>query len=236
MASKLMPDVKEEYNRLGRHIEGQFRLIIQIFTASLVASLGVLGYIGSVIYGFQPTSNKTVYIEPFLAFAPLIIVFSCGLLIGYLRMEIFKWGAYIKVFLNDGKNWRYESELDKYRSKFHEEESLDGIAILYCFVLVLCFFVYWFGLNKSSMQLEHWLPISLIPTVLFAWWWIWYSSIPRRWSKRYEDRWRQIRNSDTENSSGQGNSKKIGNRYGLLFLVPVGIFILLLFKKLGRRP
>jgi hypothetical protein len=86
------------------------------------------------------------------------------------------------------------------------------------------------------MQLEHWLPISLIPTVLFAWWWIWYSSIPRRWSKRYEDRWRQIRNSDTENSSGQGNSKKIGNRYGLLFLVPVGIFILLLFKKLGRRP
>jgi len=231
-----MPDVKEEYYRLGRHIEGQFRLIIQIFTASLAASLGVLGYICSVIYGFQPKLNETFNIEPFLAFAPLIIVFSCGLLIGYLRMEIFKWSAYIKVFLNDGRNWRYESELDKYRSKFREEESLDGIAILYCFVVVLCVLLYWFGLQKSSMSVTSWLPISLIPAVLLVWWWVWYSSIPRKWSKKYEDRWSGIRNSDTENSNRKGNSNKIGNRYGLLFLVPIGISILLLIKKLGRRP
>jgi len=221
-----MADINEEYNRLGRHIEGQFRLIVQIFTVSIVASVALLGYVLKVLSEATDFSG----IEPFLALTPLVIVLPCAVLIDYLRREIFKWSMYIKVYLNDGKNWRYESELTRYRQQFPEEESWDAIGITYASILLLCSLLFWWGIDMASMSI-YWLLVLLIPAVLFYCWWIRYYGIPKHCSDRYETRWSQIK----AINAAPKQSRPTLVSAGVLGIFSFGIFIYLLIRRLTRK-
>ena len=184
-----MDKVNEEYNRLVRHIEGQFRLIAQIFTVSVVASVALFGYTMHVLFGITQSSSQ---FEPFMMLIPLAIVFPCALLVFALRREIFKWSGYIKIYLNDGKSWRYETELGKYKQRFPEEESFDAIAITYFSLTGLCSILCWLGIKQASMSVFLEL-VPLIPMGLLFWWWIYYRDIPKHYSEKCEERWGQIK-------------------------------------------
>ena len=86
---------------------------------------------------------------------PLAITIPFALLIKSLRKEIFKWGAHIEVNLENGKDWKYETQLTKYMTKYLERESFNPIANTYfalsglCFVLsvIMYFYIYKFPLS-----------------------------------------------------------------------------------------
>ena len=114
----------EEYRALRQHIQGQFTLIFQVFTVSIVAAIALLGYALNNILGIlakaQDVSNLGLYL--FFPLLPLIVIIPFALLIKALRKEIFKWGAYVEVYLEDGKDWKYETELNKYMVESDKRE------------------------------------------------------------------------------------------------------------------
>jgi len=97
-----------EHKILMGHIESQFRLIIQVFIASLIVSLGLLGY------AFQIGDSA-----PYVFLSPILIFMPCGYLLTKLREEIFRWGMYIRVFIEDGRDLRYETALAQLRENTH---------------------------------------------------------------------------------------------------------------------
>jgi len=190
----------DDYNWLRRHIHGQFNLITQIFIASVIASGALLGYIikimvdGSIaksIEQMQATPND-FNIAPFLLLTPIIIVLPSAYLISTLRKEIFLWGMYIKVFLENEKVGGWETHVSKFREKFNTEESFNPISITYISFILVCFllFMYVFVLTKMSLW---WILVPLVPIVLFFLWFMDYRTIPSRCSKEFEKKWRIIK-------------------------------------------
>jgi len=220
---------KEEYCKLGHHIDGQYKLIIQIFIASLVASYALMGYAVSVIFhliavdstygnvqviadnatNMTSTTIAVFRAEPFLALTPIFIFMSCAVLVGYLRKEISKCSTYIQIYLNDGENWKYESKLDIYSRRFREEESSDAIAILYAATYIFCVLLFWWGLRVVSMS-EIWLLIIFPLAAVYIAWWGWYSNIPRRCGKIYKERWNQIKDIDDAAKEHKPNIETCG--------------------------
>ena len=174
--------------RLGRHIEGQFRLIAHVFTASLIVSVSLLSY------GLKALSGSTSVPGPgpFLLLAPLVIAVPCAYLIRSLREEIFKWATYIRVYLEDNVEWQYETELTKYRGRFPESESLSPIAATYWCLFGLCSVCFGWALHEDSMAL-CWLLLLLVPFGLLLYWQMRYQDIPHGYSATCEKNWSEIR-------------------------------------------
>jgi hypothetical protein len=200
-----MASNNQEYERLGRHIEGQFRLIIQVFTASLIVSAPLLGYGLRVLSEINTNTNTVSHAVPFLVLTPLAILIPSAYLIGFLRKEIFKWGGYIKVYLEDGKELKYESELGKYRDKFPESESFNPIAFTYLIFIVICALAFGYGLHISSMSLL-WLFVLVLPLCFVLYWYPNYCRIPNQCSQEYNSKWAEIRSDNLEAKEGMGNA------------------------------
>jgi ABC-type multidrug transport system fused ATPase/permease subunit len=183
-----MSGSRDEYHWLRRHMHGQFTLVIQVFTTSVVAAVALAGYVFTVLIRADVTSSTT----PFLFLTPLAISIPCAYLIGSLRKEIFKWGMYIKVYLEDGNDLKYETELDKYRKRFPERESFNPIAITYWALLLICSLLFGYALHQVGVSLL-WLIILVIPLIFLLHWYRDYKDIPYRCSEEYNVKWEEIR-------------------------------------------
>ena len=196
-----MDKSREEYNKLARHIEGQFRLIVQVFTVSIVAAVALLGYVLKVLTAGGVYSDLMVL----LPLAPLAITTPCAYLIRELRKEIFKWGAYVQVYLEDGGDWRYETELTKYmRIHSHvEKESFNLIGIAYWVLFGVCggVSVGWgvWGMYEGSMMLGAVIVLASAVSIVFGllWlyrtWWADYKDIPVQYREKYVRRWTEVK-------------------------------------------
>ena len=96
-----------EYERLGRHIESQFRLITQVFTASLIASLTLFAYIVAAFSGKPDTGWAPNAAHVLALVLPAVVVLGCAFLVSSLRRELFKWAAYISVYRKEIAMGRY---------------------------------------------------------------------------------------------------------------------------------
>lgn len=181
----------------SRHIEGQFRLIVQVFTASLVVSAPLLGYGLRVLSETDSAANTVSHFLPFLVLTPLAILIPSAYLIAFLRKEIFKWGSYIRVYLEDGKELKYETELAKYRDKFPESESFNAIAFTYLAFAVICAVAFGYGLHASSMS-SLWLFVLVVPLCFVLHWYPSYRSIPSQCSREYDSRWASVKRDSPE--------------------------------------
>lgn len=192
----------EEYTWLRQHIYGQFRLVAQVFTASIIAVGALLGYIISNLYGANlAASSSGLSITPFLSLAPLAIAIPCAYFVGALRKEIFKWGMYIEVYLEGKNNWRYETELAKYRIMFPERESFNPIAITYWVFAVVCGLLFWWSLTQANMS-YFWLLFLTIPFIVLGVWYIDYKDIPYRYSEQYRKNWIEVKASSQGGNMG----------------------------------
>lgn len=200
-----MTRISDEYNRLGRHIERQFSLITQVFTISVIVSVALLGYVLRVLS--EPATSSEF--EPFLLLAPLAIVIPCAYLISSLRKEVFKWGMYIKVYLEDGTNWKYETELEKSRDRFPFRESFDHVATTYWALLIICGSLFGYTIYQVGMCFL-WLLILAIPVVAVLDWHLGYTGIPRRYGEEYNRMWKEIREMGNAEHQVQQDSKSRG--------------------------
>jgi len=188
-----MSGTGEEYVRLARHIETQFKLITQVFTTSIVASVALLGYSVKGLLGAAGVSK----LEPFLLLTPLLIVVTSAWWISSLRREIFKWAMYIMLYLEDGSERRYETELAKYRDRFSERESLTQIVLPYWGLFAICSLCFGQALTEASMNLL-WLLLLVPLGVLLVCWHRDFKYIPEKSRKEYEGRWTAARDGTKE--------------------------------------
>ena len=199
----------DDYSSLRKQINGQFNLIAQIFTASVIASGALLGYIIKLLAGQSlmvnsieeiGTSTNGFMITPFLMLTPLIIALPCAYLISTLRKEIFHWATYIKVFIEKDDEG-YETRIYRFREKYHPTESFLPIALTYLAFVVVCIglFCYMFIQSKMYLCLLNllWLIVPFICLGLFLFWYCDYRDIPLKCSKEYEEKWRSIKEENT---------------------------------------
>ena len=211
----------EEYRAIRQHIHGQFTLIFQVFTVSIVAAIALLGYaLNNILGAFakaQDVSSLGVYL--FFPLIPLAVIVPFAFLIKSLRKEIFKWRAYVEVYLEDGKDWKYETELDKYMTKYRERESFNPIAISYFVLSGLCF-AFSVGLYLYKFQLSFpnlfYLMAILVFAVIIGWlhkkWWDDYKDIPIEARKGYILRWKETKNDNSESAQVQNSREPLFNR------------------------
>lgn len=211
----------EEYRALRQHIQGQFTLIFQVFTASIVAAIALLGYALNNTLGVfakaEHISNLGLYL--FFPLIPLAIIIPFAFLIKSLRKEIFKWGAYVEVYLEDGKNWKYETELNKYMEKHRERESFNPIALSYfvlgglCFGLSLSLYLYKFPLSFPNL---FWLILIFVFAIVVGWlykkWWDDFKDIPIKARQEYVLRWKKTKNYTSESTQLQNEGEFMLNR------------------------
>jgi hypothetical protein len=210
----------EEYKALRQHIHGQFTLIFQVFTASIVTAIALLGYVLNNILGaIAPSSgisNFVLYL--FFPLLPLAIIIPFALLIKALRKEIFKWGSYLEVYLENGKDWKYETELSKYMRRYRERESFNPIAISYfslsalCFLFSIAIYLYKFPLSFPDL---FWLMLvfifAIIVGCLYKKWWDDFKDIPVKARQEYINKWEKTKK-DGENTQGQSAKESLFNR------------------------
>ncbi len=177
-----------EYNALRSQIEGQFKLIVQVFTASVIAAIALFGYIFQGLVRSSTVSNAA----PFLLLTPLAIIIPCAYFLSSLRREIFEWGSYIQVFLESGQDNKYETMRAKFRERYKPKESLSPIAWTYWALFIMCVCAFGWGLWLTSVSFL-WTLIALIPLCLLIRWHIGYVRIPFKDSNEALNRWRKIK-------------------------------------------
>lgn len=177
-----------DHERLGRHIEQQFRLITQIFTTSLVAAVAVLGY--GLSYIGRPLDISPIGLVILLA--PLVMVLPSGYLILGLRREIFQWGAFIRVYIDPGADLKYETKVAKYRRCFKKDNSLDSIAFTYWGLCATCFGLYIWQLSAIAVSML-WCLVMLPFAGGFVHWGLRYMRLPARADQEYEAKWNWVR-------------------------------------------
>ena len=211
----------EEYRAIRQHIHGQFTLIFQVFTVSIVTTIALLGYALNNTLGVfakaEHISNLGLYL--FFPLIPLAIIIPFAFLIKSLRKEIFKWGAYVEVYLEDGKNWKYETELNKYMEKHRERESFNPIALSYfvlgglCFGLSLSLYLYKFPLSFPSL---FYLIAIFVFAIVMGWlykkWWDDYKDIPIQARQEYILRWKETKNETNESAKVQNDRELMFSR------------------------
>lgn len=175
-----------EHRVLMSHIESQFRLIIQVFTASLIVGLGLLGY------AFQIGRSA-----PYAFLSPILIFMPCGYLLITLREEIFRWGMYIRVFLENGKDLRYETALARLRAKYPFTESLTPIFPAYWLLLVISVALFvLYSLCAVPQCLWYWLGwglaiLALLATLCYLH--VRYAQIPDKETEEFTNNWESIK-------------------------------------------
>jgi hypothetical protein len=178
-----------EYNALRSQIEGQFRLIVQVFTVSVIASVALFGYVFQSLVRSSSFSNEAV----FLLLTPLAIFVPCAYFLSSLRREIFEWGAYIQVFLEGEKDNKYETMRAKFRERYKPKESLSPIAWTYWALFAMCAGAFiWRVLSVASVS-RPWIAIILIPLGFLIKWYTEYVRIPFKDSSEALNRWRKIK-------------------------------------------
>ncbi len=85
----------EEHKYLNDQIMNHQKILLQIFTFSVIAAVAVLGW------GLQSAPRngaEASELAAFILLLPPAILIPCAFIISSIRKEIFVWGAYITVF------------------------------------------------------------------------------------------------------------------------------------------
>lgn len=155
-----------EYEALRDEILHNDRLIVEVFTFSVIASGALIGYATS-LFG-SATSNSLEY-RAYFSLAPLIIIIPCSYLLVSLRIQIIRLGSYIRAFIESKLiDLQYEGAViklaEKEKSSWLMRLSLTPISLAYTAIFIICWLTVFF-LYSPNMSIQICLN-SMIPIVL----------------------------------------------------------------------
>jgi len=150
----------EEHKYINEEIIVHQRLIIQLFTFSIIASVALLGY---GVQNFSGEQGSISELSPFVIFAPMAIIVPCAWVITKIRKEIFRWGAYIMVF-HESEKPGYETMLDKIRDIRNSwwEESYTPLVITWWGLCAACTGLFIWGVLHTPLH-WCWSMLSILP-------------------------------------------------------------------------
>jgi len=176
----------EEYKYINQEIAVHQRLIIQIFTISLIASVVVVGY------GLQQFTST---VGPFVMLIPMAIIIPCAFLISGLRRDIFRLGAYVMVMHENDKKPGYETLLDKVRDNTGSlKESLTPIVLTYCTLGVICAGLFVHGVRNIELVPDKVSWLAIVPLLFLGCWAYRYIKIPSKPNRdKLKEEWREAK-------------------------------------------
>ena len=141
----------EEYKYLNQQIMNQQRLIIEVFTFSVIASVALLGYaLQSVLKSDDAVDN----LMPYIVLAPSAIIVPCAFLITAVRKDIQKWGAYIMVFHEDKGGACWETRLREFAKKNpRSTESFSYLFLTYWILQFVIMIAYIWSVAQAPMNI-----------------------------------------------------------------------------------
>lgn len=180
----------EEYKALRQQIDSQSRLQVQVFTFSIISSSALLGYFLKLL---SDTGHSLLTLQ--LLFAPSFILVPCAYLIKDMRDEIYRWGTYIYVFLENESGSSYEGALGSMRERFGSSESFNPMFLTFwCFTFVCIGLYTLLAANASLLALWQAVPwLCVVWLLLRAD--IEFRNIPNKKRKLYIETWRSINTS-----------------------------------------
>ena len=183
-----MQQNSEERKYLNGQIMNHQRLLLQIFTFSIIAGVAILGW---GLQSFPASREDTSWTSVFLLLAPMAIVIPCAYIISGIREEIFRWGAYIILFHEGEGTLAYENLLDKLRDKAGKgKESYSPICLAYWALFLICAIPFVLGIMSSGAIHYGWSALAILPLGLLIHWTIRFVDIPSKSSrKRYRQDW-----------------------------------------------
>ncbi|MCI5178960.1 MAG: hypothetical protein D3911_06515 [Candidatus Electrothrix sp. AW3_4] len=150
----------EEYKSLRQQIDSQSKLMIQVFTFSIISSSALLGYFFNL---FNNTGLSILTLQ--LLFGPSLILVPCAYLIKDMRDEIYRWGTYLYVYFEDGSSSHYESALSLMRERYGSSESFNPIFLTFWSFTFICIFLY-IILSNQQHVLKVW---QALPWLSIVW-------------------------------------------------------------------
>jgi hypothetical protein len=177
----------EEYKSLRQQIDNQSKLMIQVFSFSIISSFAFLGYFLQLLNG-----TRFSFLILHLLFAPSFIIVPCAYLIKDMRDEIYKWGTYIQVFIENENSSLYEGALGRIRERYRTSESFNTMFLTFWSFTLACVCLYAF-LAKKYFLLELWQPLPWLCVI-----WLLHRAenefkvIPSKKRKIYLEEWRSI--------------------------------------------
>jgi hypothetical protein len=184
----------EERKYLNEQIMNHQRLLVQIFTFSIIAGVAILGW---GLQSFPASGEDTSSTSLFLLLAPIGIVIPCAYMIKGIREEIFRWGAYIILFHEREGTLAYENLLDKLRDILRDKrhkfrESYSAIWVAYVVLCLICAILFVVGIWRSGTIHYGWSAVALVPLGFLIHWCKGFRNIPSESSrKQYKDDWRK---------------------------------------------
>jgi len=178
----------EERKYLNEQIMNHQRLLVQIFTFSIIAGVAILGW---GLQSFLASGEDPSWTSVFLVLAPMAIVIPCAYIIKGIREDIFRWGAYIIVFHEGEGTLGYENLLDKLRDKARKvKESYSTICVAYWVLFLICACLFIYGILSSGTIHDGWAMLALVPFGFLIYWTIRFVDIPSKTSrKQYREDW-----------------------------------------------
>lgn len=180
----------EERKYLNEQIMNHQRLLVQIFTFSIIAGVAILGW---GLQSFPSSGEDTSWTSLFLLLAPVGIVIPCAYMIKGIREEMFRWGAYIILFHEGEGTLGYENLVDKLRDTPRKlKESYSAIWVAYAVLCLTCAILFVVGIWRSGTVQYGWSAVALVPLAFLIHWCKRFCNIPSESSrKQYKDDWRK---------------------------------------------
>jgi hypothetical protein len=137
----------EEYKAIRSQIDNQSRLQVQVFTFSIISASALIGYL---LKFFEQDDINTVTVYIFLV--PTLIYIPCAYLIKDMRDEIYRWGTYIHIFIENENSQYYEGALGSIRDRFSSSESFNPMFTAYWAFTVVCMGLFLFFIVGTEMM------------------------------------------------------------------------------------
>jgi len=181
----------EERRYLNEQIINHQRLIFQIFTFSVIAAGGILGWTSQI---FLDTEAGALELAPFLVLVPMAIILPCAFIISAIRAEVFGWAAYIIIFHESGEGLGYETVLDKARDESKRfRESYTSLVYTYWTLCVICCGLFIYGIQNSSVPCGL-SAVAVVPIGLLIFWTFKFVRIPSRSNRdKLKKQWLEIK-------------------------------------------
>lgn len=197
----------EEYKYLNQQIMNHQRLIIQVFTFSVIASVALLGY---ALQSVLKSDDSVSTLMPYIVLAPSAIIVPCAFLITSVRREIQKWGAYIMVFHENKDGAYWETRLRKFAEiNRTAPEPFSYLFVTYAILQFVIMIAYIWSVAHTSMNLS-WMLLALLPFTFLSISASQYGEInTKKASKLYIGEWEKVKQSFEDTTSS--NDKLIPN-------------------------
>jgi len=160
-----------EYRALREEILHNDRLIIEVFTFSIISSGALIGYSTSL---FSSTDSSSFQYAPFIALIPLIIIIPCTYLLTSLRLQIIRLGSYIRAYIETKlDDLNYEGAVAKLakseKGSALMKLSMTPISLTYIAIFLLCWIIFFaiYPINFGEI-LEAYMLIPIVILIISA--------------------------------------------------------------------